>query len=299
MVLDYSKEQKETMFKNILDYVADTKSEEGIDAKIRPETIDRLTGLELNEDIVIQNNEELNKNFGYLSASYGFKDFHDFYLYAMSCAEEEIYEPLEKSNGSRKKDFSKLKQVKRTVTRNGKPTEMTFYEDPNKDSDEGSAQGANGEEEDTSPQPVDAKELRKATVGDTRKKVSMKELKALKDMHKAMDGHNDFNANAGSYKILADENNNIMGMVGFDYDEEYVTLVFEDSNSLVSNFDIRLFMELVNEALRQGLGIRTLHLGTRTFDILVEDHEIEVPEEVDGYYTLDKDKLLETYGYGD
>jgi len=329
--LDYSQEQKETMFKNILAYVADTKAEEGVNAKIHPDTIHRLVGIELDEDRVILHREELNKNFGYLSASYGFRDFYDFYLYAMACEAEEPlvkgigksynkitrtitrndkpiqvdfytegseYEPVEKSGGRRQKDYSKLKQVKRTVTRNGKPTEMTFYEDPNKDSDDG-AQGGGGEEEDTSPKPVDAKELRKASVGAEKKKVSMKELNALKDMHSAIGGQGEFSADSEVYQVLADENNNIMGMVGFNYDSEYVTLTFGDSNELVNNFDVRLFMELVNEGLRRGLGIRTKHLGTRTFDILVEDHEMNIPDTVDGYYTQEKDKLLDAYGYGD
>lgn len=330
--MDYTQEQRERLFKGILSYVADAKAEDGVSTKIRPSTINRLTGLELDEDRVIKNLDHLNSEFGYLSASYGFTDFHDFYLYAMACEQEEpankgvntgfvkvtktvmrngkpidisfydedttAYEPIVKSGGGRKKkDYSKLKQVKRTVTRNGKPTEMTFYEDPNKEDKGDSQPGAGDEQEDTSPKPTDAKELRKASVGEVNERVSTKDLNAIQKMHEQMNGSQAFNPNAGSYQILADEFNNIMGIVGFDYSPEYVTLVFYDKNELVSNFDSRLFFALVNEGLKKGKGIKTKHLGTRTFDIFVEDHGIEVPETKDGDYILEKEELFEVYGY--
>lgn len=296
--MDYSQEQRERLFKGILSYVADTKAEEGVTVEIHPDTIDRLTGMKLSEDIVIKNLNQLNKEFGYLSASYGFTDFYDFYLYAMSCTQEEA---VSKSTGGRKKkDYSKLKQVKRTVTRNGKPTEMTFYEDPDKEDSGGVKQnGGGGEEEDTSPKPIDAKELRKASVGEINEKVSTKDLTAIQKMHETMGGSQAFNANAGSYQILADEFNNIMGIVGFDYSPEFVTLVFADKHDFVNNFDSRLFFALVNEGLKKGKGIMTKHLGTRTFDIFVEDHDMQVPENKDGYYVLEKDELFKVYGYDD
>ena len=53
----------------------------------------------------------------------------------LSCDEQEVVHKssqFREGGKSKNKDFSKLKQVRRTVIRNGKPTEMTFYEDPNK-----------------------------------------------------------------------------------------------------------------------------------------------------------------------
>lgn len=299
--MDYSDEQRERIFTGILSYVAKAVEEEGVQATITPKTIHRLTGIEMTEDYVIANRKGLNKEFGHLSSAYGFTDFHDFYLYAMSC-EGEYEETTEKSTGgtgkSKNKDLSKLKKVKRTVMRNGKPTEMTFYEDPNKGSgDSNPVGGDEPEEEDDTPQPIDSKELQKVSIGEINTRVSTKDLQTIQEFHEAMEGEQPFYSDADSYTVLTDPNHNVMGIIGFEYSEEVVTLVFADSNPLVNNFDTRLFYELAKEGLRRGIGIRTKHLGTRTFDVIVEDFCIEIPETEDGYYELSMEDLFEVFGY--
>lgn len=292
--LDYSNEQKERIFNGIISHVAKTLQEEEVTATVTTGTIENLIGSELTESIVIKNNDYLNNEYGHLAAAYGFTDFYDFYLYAKSCEQNEV----SKAGASRQKDLSKLKQVKRTVTRNGKPTEMTFYEDPNKGKkDDVPMEGSEETEEDTAPQPVDAKELRKLSIGNDDERTSTKDLAGIKEFYDSMGSPEPFYSDAGSYTILADENNNVMGVIGFDYGEEFITLVFSQKHELTGNYDIRVFYELVKEGLRKGKGIRLQHLGTSTFDIFVEDHKMNIPEEIDGYYELDRDSLFEVYGY--
>lgn len=100
-------------------------SEQLDDDSITVESLSYVVGHKLDDDYVYDNDKLLSKNFsGYVSL-YGFSSFSDLYLYAKS------QEHIEKT-ASKNKDTSKLQLVQRTVVRRGKPTTLSFYQDPNK-----------------------------------------------------------------------------------------------------------------------------------------------------------------------
>lgn len=86
---------------------------------------------------VHEHNEVLTDKYQPLVDYFGYEDFESLYL--ASQADFATYDGMvysrnneaEKS-ASKNKDVSKLKLVQRTVMRRGKPTTLSFYEDPNK-----------------------------------------------------------------------------------------------------------------------------------------------------------------------
>lgn len=296
--MDLPKEQKEEMFRRILKHVAESVEEEETNATISTDMVHKLTGIDMTEEYVLSNKEPLNKEFGHLAAAYGFQDFHDFYLYAMSCDEQEqVFKAMAPSK-SKQKDFSKLKPVRRTVIRNGRPTEMTFYEDPNKDKNKPQGNAEQGEAEEPELEPADSSELLAVSVGSMEKRSSIEEVKEVMKLHEAIGGFQKFDADVEKYMVFVHSEHKIpMAILGFIYEGGYTKLVFSDRNDFVKNWDVRLFHEAVKEALREGTGVSMPHLGTEVFDILVSENELEIPETKEGQYTSDNENLMKVYGY--
>lgn len=298
--MDLPKQQKEEMFIRILKHVADSVNEEGTDAKISTKMVHKLTGIDMTEEYVLANKGTLNDEFGHLSAAYGFTDFHDFYLYAMSCDEQEVVHKSASSGSgkSKNKDFSKLKQVRRTVIRNGKPTEMTFYEDPNKGKKSPAQSASEQGDAEEVLEALDAKELIFAVVGSKDERATIKDVKEVKSLHEQIEGYVKFDADIEKYMVFAHPEYKVpMAIIGFTYEGENTVLAFSDSSPLVENWDVRVYMETTKEALREGMGMSIPHLGTQVFDIFVETDGLEIPETQNGQYTIDYDTLVGLYGY--
>lgn len=112
----------EEAFNKVVDDLVEQESSKDLSV----DTLGYIVGHKLDDDYVLSNEEQLAKSFSSMVNLYGFDSFYDMYLYAKSEDEE-----VQKST-SKNKDTSKLQLVQRTVMRRGKPTTLSFYEDPNK-----------------------------------------------------------------------------------------------------------------------------------------------------------------------
>lgn len=99
--------------------------EQNIDDSIDVTSLGYIVGTKLDDAYVSKNLDVLNINFKGLAGIYGFDSFYDLYLFA------EAHDSVAKST-SKNKDTSKLQLVQRTVMRRGKPTTLSFYQDPDK-----------------------------------------------------------------------------------------------------------------------------------------------------------------------
>lgn len=280
-------EQRERIYEEILKSVAESyrTNPNQVTATISTNTLKSLTGLNLNEDYVLQNNEEMNKSFGHLSAAYGFNDFYDLYNYAMSVDD---YEYVAKGG---QKDLSKLKKVKRTVVRNGKPTTMTFYEDPSGGRESSNSLDGKEPAQEEQVQPVQATELTGSTTGEAGKKVTIKDLKLLSKIATSLG--TELNPNCDSYMVLADEENTPRAIIGFEVKGRYAHLAFSSSDNLTQDMEVRAYYELIKFALVNELGA--------TFDN-VDNPPVIALAEADGFkekgnkYVIEYKELYKSYG---
>lgn len=91
----------------------------------------------LDSDYVMLHDDELTEKYDDLLSAYGYDSFSGLYLaakadFATSGETVESRETEAEKSASKNKDVSKLRLVQRTVMRRGKPTTLSFYEDPNK-----------------------------------------------------------------------------------------------------------------------------------------------------------------------
>jgi len=82
-------------------------------------------------------NDELTEKYDKLLSAYGYDDFEGMYLasgavFAKYDNKVSFRNKEAEKATSKNKDTSKLRLVQRTVMRRGKPTTLSFYEDPNK-----------------------------------------------------------------------------------------------------------------------------------------------------------------------
>jgi len=91
----------------------------------------------LSDDYVESHNDELTQKYAGAIKVYGYESFGDLYLatkadFASDESGMEFRAKEAEKSASKNKDVSKLRLVQRTVMRRGKPTTLSFYEDPNK-----------------------------------------------------------------------------------------------------------------------------------------------------------------------
>ena len=93
---------------------------------------------DLDESYVINNEDRLNKEYHDLYESKGFTDFYSMYIFGKADfvssdgKSHKVGEDVAQKSTSKNKDTSKLQLVQRTVMRKGKPTQLSFYQDPDK-----------------------------------------------------------------------------------------------------------------------------------------------------------------------
>ena len=215
------------------------------------ESITKVTGMA----DVIDRNEQLTKAFPGLISMYGFESMYDLYMYAKFCdyGEERL---------TKKKDTSKLVPVKRKVVRNGKEMEMTIWEDPNKGGETEEPKdesGGGGRGGGRGGEPDDAKRharemLAKMLGGD--KEVNPKEIAELKLEAKNMKGGVElFDDSLSYYLAVEGDGGEIVGIVGYEDEGEYLKMVFFQSNGEVSGVATRGFFELIKLALEKDKGV--------------------------------------------
>ena len=262
------------------------------DGKISKSFLGSLTDLdleELDETDIVDISENLDRNYGHIAKLYGFENFYDLYQFA--CANDDE----EKVSKAGQKEFSKLKKVKRTVTRNGRPTVMTFYENPNKET-EGNKDDIGKEDADKQPETPEqqnAKEITSKVIGDFQKPVKIKDLKLIKKMHNSMSSGCEFNGDCDQYSVLQDDQGFTRGIIGIKEDGDYLTIPYIASDAYTDEMQLRGFYTLILTALQTGFGAKYPHDGTRITYGLAEDTNMTLVGE---FWQIEYPELQKTYG---
>mgnify|MGYP000879909922 CR=1 FL=1 len=103
----------------------------------------------LDESYVIEHNDELTEKYLAIIKAAGYEDFHNYYLSGKADFTEDngvvdTKGDFASKSTSKRKDTSKLQLVQRTVMRRGKPTTLSFYQDPDKASESTNSSGKDG-----------------------------------------------------------------------------------------------------------------------------------------------------------
>jgi hypothetical protein len=214
-------------------------------AQILPEFVKRMTKVKDEEDI-IKRNAHLSQVFqGFLNL-YGFESLHDMYLYSLSCK-------AEMENIYKAKDYSKLVPVKRKIMRNGKETEVTVYENPNKDKkddeDKPASQG------NTRRSYGHAREL-KGKMHGKDEITSTKKLAQLKLTSQSLKQGTKFKADSDYFFELTSEEGHILAIIGYSEIGDYFIMDFYVSTGEVAGVAARGFSELVRLAVQEHKGVK-------------------------------------------
>lgn len=274
------------MYREVLKHVAESFKQQPkeILGTVSTSMLETLTDMHLDETYVVNNEEWLTKSFGHYASAYGFDNFYDLYSYAMSVDE------MEQVSKGGQKDLDKLKKVTRTVTRNGKPTQMTFYVDPNA-SDSGDLKEDTKQPEDNAPQPVTASELSGSVVGDFDEKVKVQDLKLITKLASKLGKELDTECDA--YVTLLDDTEEARAIVGFKKQGDYLMLAYQTADELTSGLEVRAYYELIRLALNRHLGASIRGSSSKVIQALAESDNFNLEGKE---LRIDYDTLLETYG---
>ena len=285
-----SKEGMDKLMKRLEQIAINEFSEETEDvtglkeAEITTDFVKLLTKVKGIDD-VIQRNDQLTKHFRGFLDMYGFESMYDMYVYAMSC--ETSPSELRKA-----KDFSKLVPVKRKIMRNGKMTEVTIWEKPDgaDEEEEGSSDGE--ERVPTQRRRRHARELSVNVTGDKTNPKNIAEIKiAAKDMPR---GNKPFQDGSTYYLAIRDEKSNIVGVIGYSEDGDYLKMDFYRSNGEVSGVAARGFFELIKLALDKGKGVK-MEDDPQARPLFVQSGL----EQKDNLWVIEADRLKELLSIGD
>lgn len=216
-----------------------------LEARITTDFVEKMTKVNGLAD-VIDRNEQLSKTYQGLLSLYGFDSMYDMYMYAKSC--DSLPEALVK-----RKDYSKLVPVKRKVMRNGKETEITVYEDPNKggsEPNEGNSEGRST----PSATVSHARELNGKVHGGP-KKMDTKKVAKLKQATNGMKGKQ-FKDSSDYYLELTGPEGEIAGVIGYSKEGDYLVMDFYKTNGLVPGIAARGFSELIKLAVSANKGVK-------------------------------------------
>lgn len=292
--LDYSEEAKEKMYEQMLDFIKTVHGSDMTKEPVTVSTLKHLTSMDLTEDTVAVQNDYLTKEYKHIVSMYGFDNFHDLFLYALQCEQDM---EVRKDGISRNKDTDRLSRVTRTVIRNGRPMQMTLYEDP-----EAEARGRQPSMPDSDEMAtISSNELTKAFMRPLDEEVRTKDVAQIQKWHKQFRGQKDLKWNATNYLVFFRPNEvEAQGFVGFKIKEDSLEMCEFDGAPEIGHFDRRVIMELITIALETGSDLHLLHTGTKTFDLFVEDLGIKAPnyEETENYYySISHKDLAEAYGF--
>ncbi|AMQ66578.1 virion structural protein [Bacillus phage Shbh1] len=197
---------------------------------------------------VIEREDQLNKHFQGLLMMYGFESMYDMYIYAQSI------------NLVKSKDYSKLVPVKRTITRNGKEIEVTVYENPE---EEGQGTESNEPDKDSKnrrrPRRKGRRHARElpSKVISSSSNVKPKDIAQIKQAEKGMKGDKPFKEGDNyHYLVIEDEDKNIVGIVGYLEEKEYLKMDFYRTDGTVSGVATKGFFELLKLANEKKKGVK-------------------------------------------
>lgn len=240
----------EDMYNMFLGEVRKSK-EDGITDSITFDVLGVLTGIQDLRTLADAELEEISKHYPHLASVYGYGDFKSM-VYQLRHDELDNHVFKSEAKGkSKNKDLSKLVKVKRTVIRNGKPTIMTFYEDPNKKSNRNtldSTSGGSGEVEDTS-EPIHADVLEASDELEDDVKPLNNDVLGI---YQKLGGASVEGANGSTE--LYNEEGEVEAVFLYKIGSGYVELVGTANGELVEEIEKRAFFQTIRKAWELGLG---------------------------------------------
>ena len=218
-----------------------------MDARVTTDLIHKMTRVTGLTD-VIDRNEQLSKTYeGFLSL-YGFESMYDMYMYAKAC--EDLPTSLHKS-----KDYSKLVPVKRKVIRNGKETEVTVYEDPNKQGSQPNEGNTQAKGTPNATAHSHARELKGKFHG-KEKKLDTQKIAKLKQSTSSFPNKGNFNTSADYFLELTSAEGQVVGVVGYSVEGAYLKFDFFVSDGIVPGIASRGLGELIKLAISEKKGVK-------------------------------------------
>lgn len=271
--------------------IANSSATEGdganyIGAEISEEFLKSMTKVE-SELEVINNNEDLTKRFKGFINMYGFDNMYDMYLYAKSC--DSLKEKIKKN-----KDYSKLVPVKRKVTRGGKQHEITVWVKPDGDDEEENTQGQGDNTKGKTKRP-NKKRTRNAR--DAKTEIIEADLEEVARLKAILDeipkGDKAFKEDSRYYLELRDEGE-IIGVVGYSDDGEYISMDFYRTNGEVAGVASRGFFKMLELAYEKGRGAR-IKDNPNAQHIFSQSG---MTRKEDGNWEIKKEELEKIFGIG-
>lgn len=284
--MDLSEEQKEKLFRGMLEDIREYNSEQITKTNLTTSDIEHIIGVDSVDELLDTNNDNyLSVVYEPLLVSQGYGSFKSLVDDSRD-NDDMVYKRAPK-------DLSKLNKEERTVIRNGKPMKTTIYTDGGKgDYDpKGNQLDDNGNEK---PQEVVASEMKakpspnpsnddKASELESEGSKKYKEIVNLEPLE-----------SFDSFTVLEDEEGFEQGIILFKYENGYVKLVKYGNLDTVENMLGRAYSETILKAWQENLGVMLpCDDDTSLADNIAKYFEMN---RVGNIYFLDKDEVINVLG---
>ena len=283
--MDLSEEQKEGLYRGMLENIREYNSEQINKTNLTTSDIESIIGVESVDELLDNNNDNyLSIIYEPLLVSQGYDSFK--YLV------EDSRDNNDTVSKRAPKDFSKLHKEERTVVRNGKPMKTTIYTDGGKDDYD--PKGNPLDKGSEGPQEVIASQMK---AKHSPKPSSNDKASALES-----EGYNKFKDIVGleplesfdSFTVLEDEEGYEQGIILYKYEKDYVKLVKYGNLDTVENMIARAYNETILKAWQENLGVMLpCNDDTSLAENIAKYFEMN---RVGNIYFLDKDEVIEVLG---
>lgn len=283
--MDLSEEQKEGLYRGMLENIREYNSEQINKTNLTTSDIESIIGVESVDELLDNNNDNyLSIIYEPLLVSQGYDSFKSLV--------EDSRDNNDTVSKRAPKDFSKLHKEERTVVRNGKPMKTTIYTDGGKDDYD--PKGNPLDEGSEGPQEVVASQMK---AKHSPKPSSNDKASALES-----EGYNKFKDIVGleplesfdSFTVLEDEEEYEQGIILYKYEKDYVKLVKYGNLDTVDNMLARAYSETILKAWQENLGVMLpCNDDTSLAENIAKYFEMN---RVGNIYFLDKDEVIEVLG---
>lgn len=283
--MDLSEEQKEELYRGMLENIREYNSEQISKTNLTTSDIESIIGVESVDELLNSNNDNyLSIIYEPLLVSQGYDSFKSLV--------EDSRDNNDTVSKRAPKDFSKLHKEERTVIRNGKPMKTTIYTDGGKDDYD--PKGNPLDEGSEGPQEVVASQMKakhspkpssnaKASALESRGSRKFKDIVGLEPLE-----------SFDSFTVLEDEEEYEQGIILYKYEKDYVKLVKYGNLDTVDNMLARAYSETILKAWQENLGVMLpCNDDTSLAENIAKYFEMN---RVGNIYFLDKDEVIEVLG---
>lgn len=285
--MDLSEEQKEELFRGMLEDIREYNSKQIIKTNLSTSDIENIIGVESVDELLDSNNDSyLSIIYEPLLVSQGYSSFKSLV--------EDSRDNNDTVSKRAPKDFSKLNKEERTVIRNGKPMKTTIYTDGGKGDYD--PKGNPMDEGNEGPQEVVASDMKakpSASPGSSSdSKGSALEKEGAKKYKEIV--NTEPLESFDSFTVLEDEEGYEQGIILYKYEKDYVKLVKYGNLDTVENMLARAYSETILKAWQENLGVMLpCNDDTSLAENIAKYFEMN---RVGDIYFLDKEEVISVLG---